>query len=410
MLQNRQGLVAVSTSHTTRCFTTSGTKPPPTTASSKNDTTKGTKNSTVDDAGKQTSSDATSTIESKTSSKVDSSSSTSRKESKLPTDDVTTTNASTTILLPPPPPPSSPSSSASSSTIESSMTTSKSLLTNALKQMQDIVEESSGLSELTHLKQKVQDASTQFDVATKRVAELRDAATQAQKAHELAHKKHVSLLMRRDDWNADDAQAFVSITSDEVMTRQALLEVQDGLRRAEDAAINGQHLYMDAMRQRYHEEQMWQDKWRLFGTYGTWSLIGINTLVFLGGQYSKEKREMRRLQHMEALLIQSQEEAATRTDESLKKYAMLTGSSSSAGGGADADSGSNGNAQITDEGEDKRSEETGSYDKHARDSHSDAKASPQSFTGLSNLHAPSVALGAAISVSLVLVVSLLSSR
>ena len=173
---------------------------------------------------------------------------------------------------------------------------------NNLTRLQSLLEESSGLTALTVLKQQVQDASDRFDQATTAMAAARQQVKVAQSSHEQAHKKHVSLLMRRDEWSADDAQSFVNMTALEVNTRQALLDAQSALQRSEAEALQCQHAYMDVMRRRYHEEQLWQDKWRLLGTYGTWSLIGINTIVFVVGQYFMEARERKRMNHMEETL------------------------------------------------------------------------------------------------------------
>jgi hypothetical protein len=52
---------------------------------------------------------------------------------------------------------------------------------------------------------------------------------------------------------------------------------------------------MDALRHKYQEEQAWQDRWRVLGTFGTWGLIGLNSLVFLASQVLFYRREARRL-------------------------------------------------------------------------------------------------------------------
>lgn len=194
-----------------------------------------------------------------------------------------------------------------------------------LNRLQQTVLDTSGLTELERLKTAVEEASIQFDKATKNVAHSRVQVEQAQKAHDLAHKKHVHLLMRREDWSGEDAQSFVNITAEEVSTRQHLVDAQAALKRAEDYAITAQHTYMDAMRKRYHEEQLWQDKWRLLGTYGTWSLIGINTCVFLGGQMVTQRREMNRLKHMEELLVKHQEENKKVFESNHKAHAAARG-------------------------------------------------------------------------------------
>merc|ERR1719215_1139114 len=60
---------------------------------------------------------------------------------------------------------------------------------------------------------------------------------------------------------------------------------------------------MDTVRTRYHEEQIWQDKWRVVSTYGTWLLIGMNSILFLGGQYMNRVREDQRVQRLSAIVV-----------------------------------------------------------------------------------------------------------
>jgi hypothetical protein len=59
---------------------------------------------------------------------------------------------------------------------------------------------------------------------------------------------------------------------------------------------------MDALRRRYHEEQVWNDKWRVLGTYWTWSLIALNSVVFVGGQFLYYRREEQRLVAIQNIL------------------------------------------------------------------------------------------------------------
>jgi hypothetical protein len=182
-------------------------------------------------------------------------------------------------------------------------------------------EESSGQRELDALKKTVHEKSISFDRAVQRVVECRDAVEAAQKAHDDSHKRHASLLMRREQWDKADATSFVDVTASEVQSRQALYDTRDALRRAEDKAGQCQRDYMDAMRQRYHEEQMWQDKWRMISTYGTWSLIGLNTVIFLFSQFFYQWRESQRLKAMGRLinenLLSLQETLASHLENQL---------------------------------------------------------------------------------------------
>ena len=63
--------------------------------------------------------------------------------------------------------------------------------------------------------------------------------------------------------------------------------------------------YMNALRKRYHEEQLWADKWRIYSTYMTWGLIVFNSVVFLISQYMLRMRENQRMLDMKEMLQQS---------------------------------------------------------------------------------------------------------
>ena len=216
-------------------------------------------------------------------------------------------------------------------------TTASNTHSSRLAKLQSLLEESSGLTALTVLKQNVHEASDAFDDATAVLAAARRSLDTAQTAHDRAHKKHVSLLVRRDEWNADDAQAFVSVTSREVATKQALRDAQTTLHHAETTALQRQQHFMDVMRQRYHEEQLWQDKWRLLGTYGTWSLIAINTLVFGGTQYYNQQREQQRMQHLEDTVMRSI--SISSSSSSTRRTSQQQSSAAAAAAAAAVDSG-----------------------------------------------------------------------
>ena len=163
-------------------------------------------------------------------------------------------------------------------------------------------DEHSGQRELDNLKRSVQRASINFDATVSTVSSCRTAVEEAQRAHDESQKQHANLMMRRDQWDGTDAASFVEYTSREVKTRQALADARNELRKAEEDSSRCQREYMDVMRQRYHEEQMWQDKWRMLGTFGTWTLIGLNSIVFLGSQFFHQRREVNRLKAIEELI------------------------------------------------------------------------------------------------------------
>lgn len=187
---------------------------------------------------------------------------------------------------------------------------------NYLEQAWARFEESTGEVELSKLKGEVQKASEKFDKAAEAVSQCRSEVEAAQKVHEDAHSQYTQLLLRRDQWNGtSDPASFVELTAKEVETRQLLTEAREALRYHEKETSICQRDYMNIMRQRYHEEQVWQEKWRMWGTYGTWSLIVLNGIVFIGSQLFHQRREYLRLKAMEEMItskLQSLQQGMTR--------------------------------------------------------------------------------------------------
>ena len=187
--------------------------------------------------------------------------------------------------------------------------------------LKTLYNESSGENELSLLKQHVTTASRQFDDAVRSVQTARLALEKVTSTYDDVNKRHSALLMRRDQWDADDATSFATLTAEEVQARKALAAAREALRKAEDDVSSRQVDYIDAMRRRYHEEQIWQDRWRVLGTYGTWTLIGLNSVIFLGGQVFHYQREATRLKRIEDLIRDSN--AAERSDDSVKEIGAI---------------------------------------------------------------------------------------
>uniref|UniRef100_A0A7S2LNF2 Sensitive to high expression protein 9, mitochondrial n=1 Tax=Leptocylindrus danicus TaxID=163516 RepID=A0A7S2LNF2_9STRA len=164
------------------------------------------------------------------------------------------------------------------------------------------IQEMLGEEQISSLKQSVISASSKFDEATANVESARISVRKLQGEYEEHQKEHLAILMRRDNWTESDIQRFAEITSNEVRVKRELEEKRKNLQRYEEEQGLRQINYMDAIRVRYHEEQLWQDKWRVISTYGTWALIGLNSLIFVGGQYFHQIREEERMAQMNNLL------------------------------------------------------------------------------------------------------------
>eukprot|EP00978_Attheya_sp_CCMP212_P023703 scaffold73102_cov37-Attheya_sp.AAC.2 len=133
-----------------------------------------------------------------------------------------------------------------------------------LEKLYNIWNESSGTAEISILKEKVANASKQFDKATREVTESRRELDKNMLAYDEVHGRHGSMLRLRDKWDNNDAMEFAELVGKEVQVRKEVERARENLRQAEENVGRWQ----DAMRKRYHEEQIWQDKWRVLGTYG----------------------------------------------------------------------------------------------------------------------------------------------
>mmetsp|Transcript_10560 Transcript_10560/g.31115 ORF Transcript_10560/g.31115 Transcript_10560/m.31115 type:complete len:368 (-) Transcript_10560:401-1504(-) len=169
-----------------------------------------------------------------------------------------------------------------------------------LDQAADLYADFAGVNEISRLKSAVSEASSAFDSSTSSLLRLRDELEQRVSDHERLERLHHNMMQRRHEWGVDGdvdaaAEDFARLTAEEGRARRLKDETKLSLREAEENLRMRQVEYMDAMRKRYHEEQVWQDKWRVLGTYGTWALIGLNSIIFLGGQILHFKREEDRL-------------------------------------------------------------------------------------------------------------------
>ena len=189
-------------------------------------------------------------------------------------------------------------------TIETAVapTTQSSQWSTTLAWLDNLWIERTGSGEITKLKEQVSTASFEFDKATRDVGIARRVLEQSLLEYETVSSRHTSLLQKRDEWTPEDATSFATLVNKEVLARQKLDDARTKLQKLEQELSSCQLTYINALRKRYHEEQIWQDKWRIIGTYGTWSLIILNTCVFLASQYIHRVREMERIKAIETLI------------------------------------------------------------------------------------------------------------
>lgn len=104
-----------------------------------------------------------------------------------------------------------------------------------------------------------------------------------------------TLLARKDSWAPGDLERFTALYRLDHELEAGVSAAAAELTEAEadedrlSASLNAGIL------RRYHEEQIWSDRIRRQSTWGTWGLMGVNVLLFLGLQFVAEPWRRRRL-------------------------------------------------------------------------------------------------------------------
>ncbi|KTW27158.1 uncharacterized protein T551_03152 [Pneumocystis jirovecii RU7] len=134
--------------------------------------------------------------------------------------------------------------------------------------------------------------------------EARIETKEAKRRHTLAVQQRLKLqqevnelLQRKHLWTPMDLEKFTSLYRNDHVNEQEEQSAYKHLIECEEKLDELQVQLLNFMLTRYHEEQIWSDKIRHTSTWGTWSLIGLNIVLFLVIQLGLEPRKRRRLIH-----------------------------------------------------------------------------------------------------------------
>ena len=192
--------------------------------------------------------------------------------------------------------------------------------------------QAAGVKEISELKEAVEKASEQVDHWTLQVQQLQ-RQVQTDKTHsEHLSARHQQMLLLHNQQQLDetdkeggllDVQSFAQLTADERQARTVYQKSAAALAEAESQLQMAQSTYINVLRKRYQEEQVWQDKWRVLSTYWTWILLGCNSAVFFLGQFLHYRREEHRMKALQSM-IQEQQVTQTKQQETLDQVVVRT--------------------------------------------------------------------------------------
>ncbi|KAJ2313417.1 sensitivity to high expression protein she9, partial [Coemansia sp. Cherry 401B] len=152
-----------------------------------------------------------------------------------------------------------------------------------------------GYDRIAQLKLQVEASGEQFHTARRTLDETKSRHTRASKER-LANQREINaLLQRKHLWTEDDVARFTGLYRDEHQAEGAEAQAADELRDAELLVDRRYDQLVNAIRERYHEEQIWSDKIRRASTYGTWAVLFMNIAALLMAQAIFEPRKRRKI-------------------------------------------------------------------------------------------------------------------
>jgi sensitive to high expression protein 9 len=115
-------------------------------------------------------------------------------------------------------------------------------------------------------------------------------------AQRASTQREVSMMLaRKDSWTPTDLERFTTLYRTDHSLEGRVAAVADDLAEAEAAEAAVSAALNAGILRRYHEEQIWSDHIRRASTWGTWGLMAVNVLLFLGFQFVAEPWRRRRL-------------------------------------------------------------------------------------------------------------------
>ncbi|KAJ1978338.1 sensitivity to high expression protein she9 [Dimargaris verticillata] len=166
-----------------------------------------------------------------------------------------------------------------------------------------------GYHVIDQLKQSVITKEQEFFSARQALDEAKLTYDSALTERSHCQREINNLLQRKHLWTDADVTQFTELYRHEHLHEQAEGESKHHLQRQEKLVEQKYSELVDAIRIRYHEEQLWSDKIRAAATYGTWAVLSLNLLVFAFVHIIIEPRKRKKLMdHMETVVQQAQTE------------------------------------------------------------------------------------------------------
>ncbi|KAJ2062566.1 sensitivity to high expression protein she9 [Coemansia sp. S146] len=152
-----------------------------------------------------------------------------------------------------------------------------------------------GYDRIAEHKQRVQDTGDAFQAARRHLDSIKIRHAEVIQTRMSSQREINSLLQRKHLWNDDDVARFTGLYRDEHQAETIEHSAGQELRDTEALVDKKYDELVAAIRERYHEEQIWSDKIRRASTYGTWAVLFMNIIALFLAQAIFEPRKRRKI-------------------------------------------------------------------------------------------------------------------
>ncbi|KAI5475798.1 mitochondrial distribution and morphology family 33 [Pseudohyphozyma bogoriensis] len=144
------------------------------------------------------------------------------------------------------------------------------------------INEATGYEEIDRLRRGVGER------AERKLLEVREEAARAKKTHLAAvglragtQREVNDLLQRKSSWTSQDVVRFTDLIQQDHENERKEQSAKEAMEASEESVEKGFSDLMQAILERYHEEQVWSDKIRSLSTYGSLAITSLNVLIFV---------------------------------------------------------------------------------------------------------------------------------
>ncbi|GAA6021731.1 hypothetical protein JCM11491_001396 [Sporobolomyces phaffii] len=143
------------------------------------------------------------------------------------------------------------------------------------------INEATGYEEIERLRISVGDKEKSLlEVRTKALNLKKEYAARV-KLRADSQREVNDLLQRKGSWNSADVLRFTELVQQDHENEQAEVRAKVAMEVGDEEAEKGFQDFMQAILERYHEEQVWSDKIRAISTYGSLAITSLNVLLFI---------------------------------------------------------------------------------------------------------------------------------